>query len=164
MYPPSPLYSDCKAPFIMPLEGKIIVEFRQSYWDADRLRYYKHTGVDIKGKYGQKVVAAGNGIVSYCGFSPIGGRTLVIKHNQKIRTTYLNLMQIHVSVGTYVKQGEIIASIGADDDPSSSQCHLHFGVIYDGKYLDPENLLGIDYSSISRFLHLKYFPSDFRLY
>jgi murein DD-endopeptidase MepM/ murein hydrolase activator NlpD len=141
----------------------VITWFRQSYLDSDKQRFLKHTGIDIKGKYGQKVAAAGNGIVSYSGFSPIGGRTLVIKHNQKIRTTYLNLMQIYVSTGTYVKQGEIIAAIGADDDPSNSQCHLHFGVIYDNKYLDPEDLLKIDYTSISKFLYLKYLPSDFKL-
>jgi murein DD-endopeptidase MepM/ murein hydrolase activator NlpD len=72
-------------------------------------------------------------------------------------------MQIYVSTGTYVKQGEIIAAIGTDDDPSNSQCHLHFGVIYDNKYLDPEDLLKIDYNSISKFLYLKYLPSDFKL-
>ena len=160
---PSPVYSNYKSPFIMPINGEVITEFRQSYRDEDKQRFLKHTGIDIKGKYGQKVAAAGNGIVSYIGFSPIGGRTLVIKHNQKIRTTYLNLMQIYVSTGTYVKQGEIIASIGADDDPSSSQCHLHFGVIYDNKYLDPEDLLKIHYRSISKFLYLKYLPSDFKL-
>ena len=160
---PSPVYSNYRSPFIMPINGEVITEFRQSYWDEDKQKFLKHTGIDIKGKYGQKVAAAGNGIVSYIGFSPIGGRTLVIKHNQKIRTTYLNLMQIYVSTGTYVKQGEIIASIGADDDPSSSQCHLHFGVIYDNKYLDPEDLLKIDYRSISKFLNLKYLPYDFKL-
>lgn len=160
---PSPVYSNYRSPFIIPINGEVITGFRQSYWDEGKQKFLKHTGIDIKGKFGQKVAAAGNGIVSYIGFSPIGGRTLVIKHNQKIRTTYLNLMQIYVSPGTYVKQGEIIASIGADDDPSSSHCHLHFGVIYDNKYLDPEDLLKIDYRSISKFLHLKYLPSDFKL-
>ena len=160
---PSPVYSNYRSPFIIPINGEVITRFRQSYFDTDKQRFLKHTGIDIKGKYGQKVAAAGNGIVSYSGFSPTGGRTLVIKHNQKIRTTYLNLMQIYVSTGTYVKQGEIIAVIGADDDPSNSQCHLHFGVIYDNKYLDPEDLLEIDYSSISKFLYLKYLPSDFKL-
>ena len=160
---PSPVYSNYRSPFIIPINGEVITGFRQSYWDSDKQKYLKHTGIDIKGKYGQKVAAAGNGIVSYIGFSPTGGRTLVIKHNQKIKTTYLNLMQIYVSTGTYVKQGEIIAAIGADDDPSNSQCHLHFGVIYDKKYLDPEDLLKIDYSSISKFLYLKYLPSDFKL-
>jgi len=160
----SPAYPGNKSPFIVPLEGEIIVGFRQSYWDEDGQRYLRHTGIDIKGNYGQKVIAAGNGIVSYTGFSPIGGRTLVIKHNQKIRTTYLNLLQTYVSVGTYVKQGDIIAAIGAGDDISSPNCHLHFGVIYDNKYLNPEDLLKVDYGSISRFIYLEYIPSDFRLY
>ena len=158
-----PVYSYCKTSFIMPLKGSIVVKFRQSYWDDEKEIYRKHTGIDIEGKYGQKVIAAANGVVSYIGFSPIGGRTLVIKHNKKIRTTYLNLLQIYVSVGTYVKQGEVIASIGSEDDPSSESCHLHFGIIYDGKYLDPEDVLSIDYSSISKFLYLKYIPSDFKL-
>ena len=160
---PSLVYPNCKSPFITPIEGEIITGFRQSYWDSFEQKYLKHTGIDIKGKYGQKVIAAGNGVVSYCGFSPIGGRTLVIKHNRKIRTTYLNLMQIYVTTGAYVKQGDIIATIGADDDPSNPLCHLHFGVIYDNKYLDPEDLLKIDYSSISEFLYLKYLPYDFKL-
>jgi murein DD-endopeptidase MepM/ murein hydrolase activator NlpD len=159
--PALPVYPEYRTPFIIPLEGKITFGFRQSYWDDEKGKHYKHTGIDIEGKYGQKVHAAGSGIVTYIGFSPIGGRTLVIKHNQKIRTTYLNLMDIYVSNGTYIKQGKVIASIGADDDPSSAGCHLHFGVIYDTKYLDPEDLLSIDYSSISRFIYLKYLPSDF---
>jgi murein DD-endopeptidase MepM/ murein hydrolase activator NlpD len=143
------------------MKGEVITAFRQSYFYEDEQKQLKHTGIDISGKYGQKVTAAGNGVVSYCGFSPIGGRTLVIKHNQKIRTTYLNLMQIYVTTGTYVKQGDIIANIGAEDDPSNLQPHLHFGVIYENKYLDPEDLLRIDYRNISKFLNLKYLPYDF---
>ncbi len=160
---PSFIDAEPKAPFIFPLEGKIIAGFRQEYFDIEKERYLKHTGIDIAGSNGQKVAAAGNGIVSYTGFSPIGGRTLVIVHNKKIRTTYLNLSNIYISVGSFVRQGNIIASIGADDDPSSPESHLHFGVIYDGKYLDPAALLGIDYRSISRFLYLRYLKPDFIL-
>ncbi len=158
---PSLIYPDYKSPFIMPLEGEIITGFRQSYLVPEEQKYLKHTGIDIEGKFGHKVIAAGNGIVSYIGFSPIGGRTLVIKHNDKIRTTYLNLMQIYAAAGTYVKQGEVIACIGASDDPSNSAYHLHFGVIYDNKYIDPEALLKIDYSNISRFIYLWYINDDF---
>jgi murein DD-endopeptidase MepM/ murein hydrolase activator NlpD len=150
-----------KSPFIIPLEGEIITGFRESYIVPDKQECLKHTGIDIEGKSGQKVIAAGNGIVSYIGFSPIGGRTLVIKHNDKIRTTYLNLMQIYVTTGKYVRQGEVIASIGASDDPSNLACHLHFGVIYDNKYIDPVDLLKIDYSSVSRFIYLQYLNRDF---
>lgn len=161
IYSPSLAYSYIKSPFILPIDGEVITAFRQSYLYEDEQKQLKHTGIDISGKYGQKVAAAGNGVVSYCGFSPIGGRTLVIKHNQKIRTTYLNLMQIYVTTGTYVKQGDFIANIGAEDDPSNLQPHLHFGVIYESKYLNPEDLLRIDYRNISKFLNLKYLPYDF---
>jgi len=152
-----------RAPLILPMDGEIITGFRQEYIDIEKGRYLRHTGIDIAGSYGQKIAAAGNGIVSYIGFSPIGGRTIVIAHNKKIRTTYLNLENIYISIGSYIRQGDIIASIGADDDPSSTEIHLHFGIIYDGKYLDPVGLFRIDYKSISRFLYLKYTRPDFIL-
>jgi murein DD-endopeptidase MepM/ murein hydrolase activator NlpD len=162
---PLPIYADTvyRVPFLMPLEGEIITGFRESYFDQEKNKYFKHTGIDIEGKSGQIVIASGNGIVTYCGFSPVGGRTLVIKHNDRIRTTYLNLLNIYVPAGKYVRQGETIACIGATDDPSDLNYHLHFGVIYDDKYIDPCDLLKIDYGSISKFLFLEYIPDDFRL-
>jgi murein DD-endopeptidase MepM/ murein hydrolase activator NlpD len=158
---PLPVYSDNKSPFIIPTEGNIVTDFRESYFDTEKDRYLKHTGIDIEGNFGQKVVASGNGVVTYSGFSPIGGRTLVIKHNERIRTTYLNLLQIYATAGSYVRQGEVIACIGALDDPSNQNYHLHFGIIYENRYIDPVDLLGIDYSSISRFIYLEYLPDDF---
>jgi len=153
-----------KRPFIYPLHGEILTGFREEYLNIEKSIYYKHTGIDISGDPGDRVIAAGTGTVSYTGFSPIGGRTIVIKHNAMIRTTYLNLQSIYVSKGDSVRQGDIIASIGALDDPSCDEYHLHFGIIYDGAYLDPVQLLAIDYYSISRFLRIEYIQKDYRLY
>ena len=154
---PRMIYCSHKSPFIMPLaSGNIIVGFRDSYLDKVEQVERKHTGIDIESETGESVFSSGNGLVAYIGFSPIGGRTLVIRHNEKIKTTYLNLEQILVSKGSQVSQGDRIATTGAEDDPSSEAVHLHFGVIYDDKYLDPEDLLKIDYKSISKFLYLKY--------
>ena len=147
-----------RKPFIFPLDENVILGFREEYFNAEKHVYYRHTGIDISGSQGDSVSASGNGIISYTGFSPTGGRTIVIKHNQNIRTTYLNLQSIYVSPGDIVKQGDIIASIGASDDPSSGHCHLHFGIIYMNKYLDPQQVLSIDYTSISKFLRLVYVP------
>lgn len=152
-----------RQPFIKPLHGEILVGFREEYYDLKKAVARKHTGIDICGNPGDYVLASGNGTVSYCGFSPIGGLTLVIKHNEKIRTTYLNLKSVYVCPGDFVCQGEKIASIGSDDDPSSNLCHLHFGIIYDGYYLDPEDVLNIDYHNISKFLILKYSENDYIL-
>ena len=149
-------YSDSgtshRKPFIFPLYGNVVLGFREEYFDSEKRLYYRHTGIDISGKSGERVWASANGVVTYTGFSPIGGRTVVIRHNQNIRTTYLNLKSIYVSGGDMVKQGDIIASIGASDDPSSRNTHLHFGIIYINKYLDPLQVIEIDYTSISRFL------------
>ena len=151
-------------PFIVPLNGNIDLKFRQDYFDINKKITRKHTGIDISGKFNQEVLASGNGTVMYIGFSPIGGRTIVIKHNEKIRTTYLNLLSIFVSEGDYVHQGDVIAAIGAEDDPSSfKDYHLHFGVIYNGFYLDPSDVLKISYKSISKYISLEYFENDFYL-
>ncbi|MBN1299022.1 MAG: M23 family metallopeptidase [Actinobacteria bacterium] len=150
-----------KCPFIMPLEGQVLVLFRQKYYDMEKDSTRKHTGIDIEGKENAAVYASGNGVVSYCGISPVGGRTVVIEHNEKIRTTYLNLKNVFVQPGTYVKQGQKIATLGVFDDPSSDTVHLHFGVIYQGTYLDPLDVLAIDYTDITAFIALKNITPDF---
>jgi len=159
---PRLLTGDTLPPFTWPVKGEVVTEFRQSYWDSQREKYRKHTGIDIKSTH-SLVRASASGYVSYKGFSPTGGLTLVIKHNQKIRTTYLNLAHVLVSPGSYVYQGQPIARIGAEDDPSHQGAHLHFGVIYSQAYLDPQDLLGIDYSSLSRFIYLQYLERDYLL-
>jgi|GEM_PF-2992512 len=151
-FPPSPL--------IMPLSGELAVRFRQEYFDEIELVTRRHTGVDIAGGPGDAVRASGNGIVAYTGFSATGGRTLVIKHNENIRSTYLNILDCFVTKGERVSQGDIIANIGAADDPSLEEPHLHFGIIYMDSYLDPEDVLSIDYTSITRFISLEYINPD----
>ncbi|MEE8325000.1 MAG: M23 family metallopeptidase [Candidatus Humimicrobiaceae bacterium] len=153
-----------RKPFISPLYGDVALGFREEYFNDEKQADYKHTGIDIIGDPGDSISASGNGIIAYTGFSPIGGRTIVIRHNQDIRTTYLNLQNIYVSQGDMVKQGDNIATIGAYDDPSFIDSHLHFAIIYLNKYLDPLQVLNMDYNSISRFLRLVYVPGDLKIY
>ncbi len=151
----------CRPPLsYSPLSGKFTVKFRQEYFDESEQVIRKHTGVDITGRPGDMVRASGNGVVAYTGFSAIGGRTIVIKHNDKIRSTYLNILDCFVTKGEQLSNGDIIASIGADDDPSLKEPHLHFGIIYMDSYLDPEDIFSIDYTSISRFISLEYINPD----
>ncbi len=162
--PNSKIFADnFQLPLIIPLEGDISVEFREEYYDQNDKVTRKHTGVDINGKYSQEVIASGDGIVTYIGFSPIGGRTIVIKHNDKLKTTYLNLKDIFVLPNQKVKQGQVIAKIGSKDDPSNLEFHLHFGIIFDDFYLDPVDLFNINYKNISKYLRLQYIENDFRI-
>ena len=153
-----------KAPFILPLDGETVLGFRKDYFYNEKNTSRKHTGIDIKGEFNQDVFSSGDGTISYIGFSPTGGRTIVIRHNEKIRTTYLNLLSIFVSCGDYVHQGDVIGSIGGNNDPSYLvESHLHFGVIYNGFYLDPEDLLKISSKNITSFVSLEYMENDFSL-
>lgn len=154
---------DSRKPFIYPVGGEVLTGFRDEYITEDG-SVRRHTGIDIQGEPGGGVAASANGIVSYTGISSTGGLTAVIRHNQKIRTTYLNLAGINVRRGDVVRQGDIIGFLGAYDDISSQECHLHFGVIYMNSYLDPVQLMEIDYSSISPYLRLVYIEDDFNLY
>jgi murein DD-endopeptidase MepM/ murein hydrolase activator NlpD len=160
---PGPIFSrDQRTPFIYPLKGNIITVFREEYTDKQGSSR-RHTGIDIQGEPGTKVAASANGMVSYTGISPTGGLTVVIKHNQKIRTTYLNLSGIYVNRGDTVSQGDLIGFLGATDDISNEICHLHFAVIYENSYLDPVQLLEIDYTGISSYLRLVFMENDSRI-
>ena len=161
---PRPIFSwDQSKPFIYPVEGEVITGFREEC-PGPNSSIRRHTGIDIQGEPGTKVAASANGMVSYTGISPTGGLTVVIKHNQRIRTTYLNLAGIYVNRGDIVSQGDLIGFLGANDDISSDLCHLHFAVIYESSYLDPVQLLKIDYRSISVYLKLVYIRRDLRIY
>jgi len=153
-----------KVPFILPLDGETVLGFRDDYFYNEKNTARKHTGIDIKGDFNQNVFSSGDGVVSYIGFSPTGGRTIVVRHNENIRTTYLNLLSIFVSNGDYVNQGEVIGTIGGNDDPSYlAESHLHFGIIYNGFYLDPQDVLNISYKNITSFVSIKYLENDFCL-
>ena len=153
-----------KVPFILPLDGETVLGFREEYFYNEKNTARKHTGIDIRGDFNQSVFSSGDGVVSYIGFSPTGGRTIVIRHNENIRTTYLNLLSIFVSNGDYVNQGEVIGTVGGNDDPSYlADSHLHFGIIYNGFYLDPQDVLKISYKNITSFISIKYLENDFYL-
>jgi len=95
-----------------------------------------HTGTDIAAKCGTPVVAARDGIVVWSG-GGIQGRTgnqVVIYHGDGELTRYGHLLSgsVLVTVGTTVKAGDRVASVGGDRrlDPlgagNSTGCHLHF--------------------------------------
>lgn len=161
---PGPILAqDQRRPFILPLEGEVATGFREEYITPGGSTR-RHTGIDILGDAGSRVFASANGLVSYTGISPTGGLTVVIRHNREIRTTYLNLAASYVSRGDQVSQGDTIGCLGSQDDISNKECHLHFGVIYLDSYLDPVELLELDYSCISRYLRLVYMADDFGVY
>ncbi len=100
-------------------------------------KHRPHLGVDFAAPRGTPVVAVGDGEVIDAGWDGPFGRHVRIRHGDDIVTAYAHLDRIAtgVRVGTRVRRGETIGTVGATGLATGP--HLHFGVIRNGKYVDP---------------------------
>ncbi|MEK3784492.1 M23 family metallopeptidase [Paenibacillus sp. FSL R5-0810] len=94
-----------------------------------------HAGIDIAGKIGDPIYAAGSGQVTAAERSGARGLYIVIKHPNGLETWYMHLNKLSVSVGDQVAQGEIIGQLGSSG--RSTGPHLHFQVVKNDETVDP---------------------------
>jgi lipoprotein NlpD len=114
-----------------PTEGKVESFF--SLKDLDR------RGIDIAGKIGQPVYAVAAGKVVYSGTGLAGyGNLIIIKHNDTYLSAYAYNRNRLVAEGMQVKQGDLIAEMGQDNDKNPI---LHFQIRKKGKPVDPLSYL-----------------------
>ena len=100
-----------------------------------------HRGVDLVGRNGDKVLAAGNGVVTYAGLVT-GKGVVVIKHGT-LRTTY-EPVTASVTLGTRVRVGETIGTLSPGESHCATQSTvscLHWGLLLGEKYLNPLSLV-----------------------
>ncbi len=127
-------------PSIFPVstdEGKIKVSstFGMRTHPIDKERQM-HRGIDIAGKTGTSIIAAGDGEVVEVENQPNGyGKFIVIKHDDTYKTKYAQLSEQLVKVGDQVKKGQKIAEMGSSG--KSTAPHLHYEVMENGKPVDP---------------------------
>ena len=127
--------------FIKPTDGEMISEFAQEnlIYSETLKEWVTHTGVDIKADKTSIIKAAADGVISSIINDPRYGLTVVITHDNGYETVYSNLLTAEFVVeGEEVKQGQTIGTAGNTAAfESSMECHLHFEILQDGKYLDP---------------------------
>ena len=105
--------------FVWPLGGEIL-----SYYGEPR-RNRRHKGLDIRGRQGQAVVAAGAGRVVYSGNTMRGyGRTVILDHGNGVQSLYAHNSRLLVRVGEFVEQGEAIAKVGRTGNATTEHCHF----------------------------------------
>src|SRR5450830_1396866 len=120
---------DDKIGWIWPTEGKVIATFDEG----------KNKGVDIAGKAGQPVVAAGAGKVMYAGSGIRGyGNLVIVKHSNSLLSAYAHNRTILVKEGQNVTKGQTIAEMG---DSDADRVKLHFEIRQQGKPVDPSKFL-----------------------
>ena len=91
-------------------------------------------GIDIAGKAGDPVVAAGDGKVIIANTLRGYGKLVIVKHNNTYVSVYGHNQTILVKEGQMVNKGQKIAEMGSTD---TDQVKLHFEVRSQGKPLDP---------------------------
>jgi len=108
-----------------------------------------HQGLDIGAPFGTPIGAGDAGVVAsivtgcgqgnyYCGGGY--GNQVVIVHGNGYSTLYAHLSAVLVSTGQGVSRGQIIGREGSTG--ASTGPHLHFGVMYNGRWVDPQAYLG----------------------
>lgn len=118
---------DCSEPgisrFAWPTRGKVVGNFDTS-----------SKGIDIAGKVGQPVVAAGDGKVLYAKNMRGYGNLIIIEHSGSMVTAYAHNKTILVREGQMVTQRQQIAEMG---DSDADTVKLRFQVRLMGKPVDP---------------------------
>jgi murein DD-endopeptidase MepM/ murein hydrolase activator NlpD len=104
-----------------------------------------HYGLDITGPRGAPVAAANDGVVVIARNAYLSGNTVVLWHGAGVYTAYFHLDRMLVEAGQRVARGEPIGALGATGRATGP--HLHWGVKVGGLYVDPESLLGIDFTT-----------------
>lgn len=86
-----------------------------------------HKGVDFGAPSGTPIMAAGDGIVTFKGWMNGYGNFVTIKHNGTYTTAYGHCSRFgDISVGSRVKQGQVIAYVGMTGMATGP--HLHYEV------------------------------------
>lgn len=100
-----------------------------------------HFGVDVAVPVGTPVRAPAGGIVTLAETDMYyTGGTLMIDHGHGLSSAFLHLHKLHVKVGQEVKQGDLIAEVGATGRVTGP--HLDWRVNWFESRVDPQLLAG----------------------
>ena len=125
--------------WVMPVVYKGVTDRFGMRWHPLDHEYKMHNGVDLIGSTGTPVVATRSGVITTAVFHRTCGNHIWINHGDGYKSVYMHLDTMIVSVGDYVVAGQQIGTVG--NTGGSTGPHLHFGVAYNGNYLDPLPLI-----------------------
>ena len=100
-----------------------------------------HQGVDLDTGTGDPVYASRAGVVTVAGWGNAAGNYVQINHQDGFSSIYMHLSSSCVSAGQIVSAGELIGATGATGITTGD--HLHFGISYNGVYVNPCNYVAL---------------------
>lgn len=110
-------------------------------------KYSFHKGIDFPCSVGTNVYAVDKGTVIKATYTYAYGWHIVVDHGGGVSTMYAHGDRLLFSVGDTVKKGEVIMKSGESGRVTGP--HLHFAVLIDGEYINPETKGYLDTSSFT---------------
>ena len=103
-----------------------------------------HNGVDFAAHEGDSIRAIAEGIVRIAGSNFFyNGTFIMLDHGQGLTSVYLHMSKLIASDGQKIRKGQVIGLAGATGRATGP--HLHLGVQWYKKRIDPLNLLSIKF-------------------
>lgn len=100
-----------------------------------------HYGVDLAAPTGTPIYATRSGTVDTASYNGSAGYYVQINHGDGFRSIYMHMTHYVVYSGQHVTQGQVIGYCGSTG--GSTGPHLHFGISYNGSYVNPANYIRI---------------------
>lgn len=101
-----------------------------------------HNGVDLPGNEGTPIYASRSGYVTVAAYQYGGaGNYVALSHGDGYGSIYMHMTHYIVSAGQYVEAGQVIGYMGTTG--GSTGVHLHFGISYNGVYVNPADYLNL---------------------
>jgi len=100
-----------------------------------------HYGVDLAAPSGTPIYATRSGTVDTASYHSSMGNYVQINHGDGYRSIYMHMTRYTVRAGQHVSQGQVIGYCGSTG--ASTGPHLHFGISYNGTYVNPANYIRI---------------------
>jgi len=122
-------------PTLLPVEGVVTTEFTRN----KEFPFRTHPGIDIAGKRGSVILAAGAGQVVLAHWTYVWGNLIIVHHGNNVFTYYGHNDRLLVHDRAFVKKGDPIALLG--NSGISSGPHLHFEVWKNGMAIDPREII-----------------------
>jgi hypothetical protein len=110
-------------------------------WRIDPLngRSALHTGLDFPSARGTPILAAAGGVVVTQQYHAEYGNMVEVDHGNEVISRYAHSSRVFVKKGDIVKRGQKIAEVGTSG--RSTGPHLHFEVLVQGVFQDPQKFL-----------------------
>ncbi len=126
-----------------PLTESVVKGYSEELvYDETMGDYRAHIAVDFSGTKGDEVVAVNDGLVLSVNTDNMLGTVVEIDHGGTFIVKYCGLDSVSVKKGQIIDIGKKIGTLGAVPMESADASHLHLEATYDGKPVNPLNVMG----------------------